>query len=446
MLFSRKDLSKIIIPLLIEQALAITIGMLDTAMVSTAGEAAVSGVSLVDSVNLLLVYLFSALAGGGAVVISQLIGQREIGAAKEASKQLMWVVFIASTFLAVFSVCLRGPLLKLIFGKIEADVMENALVYFFYTALSYPFLGLYNAGAAIYRAQGNSKTSMYVSFLMNGINVAGNALLIFVFKMGAAGAAIATLFSRVIGALIMTILPCKKNKEVYIEKIFRYKPDFRLIKRICGIGIPNGLESGMFQFGKVITQSLISSFGTIAIAANAAANALTALQYIPGNAIGLAMVTVVGQCVGAGEKEQAKKYSKRLVGLTYLCIFVISAVLCIFPKGLVGLFGLSPDATSLAINLIYANSIAVCTIWPLAFTLATSFRAASDVKYPMIMSVISMWVFRVGLSFVLSKWLDMGVMGVWIAMYADWLFRAIIFVIRYLKGKWLTKFKELKYN
>ena len=446
MLFSRKDLSKIIIPLLIEQALAITIGMLDTAMVATAGEAAVSGVSLVDSVNLLLVYLFSALAGGGAVVISQLIGQREIGAAKEASKQLMWVVFIASTFLSVLSVCLRGPLLKLIFGKIEADVMENALVYFFYTALSYPFLGLYNAGAAIYRAQGNSKTSMYVSFLMNGINVAGNALLIFVFKMGAAGAAIATLFSRVIGALIMTILPCKKNKEVYIEKIFRYKPDFRLIKRICGIGIPNGLESGMFQFGKVITQSLISSFGTIAIAANAAANALTALQYIPGNAIGLAMVTVVGQCVGAGEKEQAKKYSKRLVGLTYLCIFVISAVLCIFPKGLVGLFGLSPDATDIAIKLIYANSIACCTIWPLAFTLATSFRAASDVKYPMIISVTSMWVFRVGLSFVLAIWLNMGIMGVWVAMYVDWLFRAIIFVIRYLKGKWLTKFKELKYN
>ena len=446
MLFSRKDLSKIIIPLLIEQALAITIGMLDTAMVATAGEAAVSGVSLVDSVNLLLVYLFSALAGGGAVVISQLIGQREIGAAKEASKQLMWVVFIASTFLSVFSVCLRGPLLKLIFGKIEADVMENALVYFFYTALSYPFLGLYNAGAAIYRAQGNSKTSMYVSFLMNGINVAGNALLIFVFKMGAAGAAIATLFSRVIGALIMTILPCKKNKEVYIEKIFRYKPDFRLIKRICGIGIPNGLESGMFQFGKVITQSLISSFGTIAIAANAAANALTALQYIPGNAIGLAMVTVVGQCVGAGEKEQAKKYSKRLVGLAYLCIFVISAVLCIFPKGLVGLFGLSPDATDIAIKLIYANSIAVCTIWPLAFTLATSFRAASDVKYPMIISVTSMWVFRVGLSFVLAIWLNMGIMGVWIAMYVDWLFRAVIFVIRYLRGKWLTKFKELKYN
>ena len=446
MLFSRKDLSKIIIPLLIEQALAITIGMLDTAMVATAGEAAVSGVSLVDSVNLLLVYLFSALAGGGAVVISQLIGQREIGAAKEASKQLMWVVFIASTFLAVFSVCLRGPLLKLIFGKIEADVMENALVYFFYAALSYPFLGLYNAGAAIYRAQGNSKTSMYVSFLMNGINVAGNALLIFVFKMGAAGAAIATLFSRVIGALIMTILPCKKNKEVYIEKIFRYKPDFRLIKRICGIGIPNGLESGMFQFGKVITQSLISSFGTIAIAANAAANALTALQYIPGNAIGLAMVTVVGQCVGAGEKEQAKKYSKRLVGLTYLCIFVISAVLCIFPKGLVGLFGLSSDATDIAIKLIYANSIACCTIWPLAFTLATSFRAASDVKYPMIISVTSMWVFRVGLSFVLAIWLNMGIMGVWIAMYVDWLFRAVIFVIRYLRGKWLTKFKELKYN
>ena len=446
MLFSRKDLSKIILPLFIEQALAVTIGMLDTVMVSTAGEAAVSGVSLVDTVNLLLVYLFAALAGGGAVVISQFIGQREIKAAKESAKQLTWVVFFASSLLTIFAVSLRAPLLKLIFGKIEADVMENAKIYFLFTALSYPFLGLYNAGASIYRAQGNSKASMLVSLLMNGLNVGGNALLIFVFDMGAAGAAIATLFSRIVGAIIMIVMACKKNKQVFVEKLFRYKPDFKLIKRVCGIGIPNGLENGMFQLGKVITQSLISSLGTISIAANAAANSLTSLQYIPGNAIGLAMITVVGQCIGAGEKEQAKKYSRRLVGLTYLCIMGISSILCIFSKGLVGLFGLSQEATSLAQKIIYINSISVCTIWPIAFTLPTSFRAASDVKYPMVLSVISMWVFRVGLSFVFSKWLDMGVMGVWYAMYVDHLFRAVMFAIRYLKGKWLTKYKELKYN
>lgn len=445
MLFSKRDLAKIIIPLLIEQALAVTIGMIDSVMVSSAGETAVSGVSLVDSLNLLLIYVFSAVAGGGAVVISQLIGMKDLKSARESSKQLVWVVTFVSTVLAVIAVVFRTEILHLIFGQVEPAIMHSATVYFLFTALSYPFLGVYNACASVFRAKGDSKTAMLISVAMNLINVAGNALLIYVFQMGAAGAAIATLFSRVVGAIIMVVLVKKPKDGVYVEKLLRYKPNFRLIKRICGIGIPNGVENGMFQLGKVLTQSLVSGFGTVAIAANAVGNSLTALQYVPGTAIGLSMIIVVGRCVGAEEKEQAKKYAKKLLGITYLSIWIITLFLCIFSKPIVGLYNLSEESSVLAQNVIFFHSIFVCTIWPFAFTLTNTFRAASDIKYTMVWSAISMWVLRVGMSYVFGELLGLGVWGVWIAMCCcDWVFRATIFAIRFIRGTWLTKYVPLE--
>jgi len=444
MLFSNRDLRKIIIPLLIEQTLAVTIGMLDSMMVASAGEAAVSGVSLVDTVNLLLIYIFSALAGGGSIVIAQFLGKEDYKRAKEASKQLVWVVFLVSFTVMTLTLIFRIPLLHLIFGSIAEDVMANAQIYFLFTAISYPFLGLFNAGASVFRAVGNSRISMLISVVMNVLNVAGNALLIFVFHMGAAGAAIATLFSRIVGAVIMLVLVRDKRRIVYVENLFHFRPNMALIKRICGIGIPNGLENGMFQFGKVITQSLISSFGTMQIAANAVANSLTSLQYIPGTTIGLTIVTVIGRCIGAEEKEQAKSYTKKLLGIAYALIIFISLILCVFSKQFTGFYHLSGESTKIAFQLLIFHCICVSTIWPLAFTLPNSFRAASDVKYTMVLSVCSMWVFRVGLSFVFSKMLHMEIYGVWLAMVVDWLFRALMFVIRYLRGTWLTKYKPLE--
>lgn len=444
MLFSNRDLRKIIVPLIIEQLLAVTIGMLDTVMVAQAGEAAVSGVSLVDSVNLLMIYIVSALAGGGAVTISQLLGAKRKDDANQAAKQLVWVVFIVSTVIMAVVLIARTPLLSAIFGSITASVMENAKIYFLYTAMSYPFLALYNAGASIFRAMGNSNISMKVSVVMNLLNLFGNALLIFVFKMGAAGAAVATLLSRIVGALIMMILVRNRELPVYVENLFHYKPDFRLIKRICGIGIPNGAENGMFQFGKVITQSLISSFGTVHIAANAAAGGLTAIQYAPGGAIGLTMIVVVGRCMGAGDPEQAKKYARKLLGLAYIMMASLALVMSIFAEPLVRLYNLSPEATELARNLLIYHSIALALVHPTAFCLTNSFRAANDVKFTMILSITSMWVFRVGLSYVFGKYMGMGVTGVWCAMFCDWIFRASCFGIRFIRGIWLTKYKALE--
>ena len=444
MLFTNRELKKIIVPLFIEQLLAVTIGMIDTVMVASAGDAAVSGVSLVDSVNLLMAYVIGALASGGSITISQLLGAKNREYANKAVKQLVWVVLIVAVTLMTIMLVFRKSLLSLIFGSIEADVMASAQIYFLFTAMSYPFLALYNAGAATFRAMGNSKISMKASLIMNVINVSGNALLIFVFKMGAAGAAIATLFARMVGACIMMYLVHDKKLEVYLGKALSWRPDWNLIKRICAIGIPNGLENGMFQFGKVITQSLISSFGTVAIAANAAASGLNSVQYTAGGALGMAMVVVVGRCIGACETEQAKKYARKLLLIAYSIVGTLSVLMAIFSGPLVGIYGLSPESTGLAQKLFLLHCAAVCTVHPTAFCLTNSFRAASDVRFTMIISMVSMWIFRVGLSYVFGRYMGMGVMGVWYAMVCDWTFRAIVFGTRFIRGTWLTKYKALK--
>ncbi|MBQ7095257.1 MAG: MATE family efflux transporter [Clostridia bacterium] len=444
MLFSKKDLSKLILPLLLEQALAQAVGMIDTIMVAQAGAAAVSGVSLVDSVNLLILYFLGAASGGGAIVISQAIGAGRNKVTEKAKNQLIWVSFLLGVFLSVAVLLFRKGLLSLIFGSISAEIMHHAQNYFFFTALSLPFLALRNAFGAIYRSFGNTRISLYVTLVTNIVNVGGNAILIFVYHMGAAGAAISTLCARVVGAVIMLFLICDKRRKIHVEKIYYFKPDFQIIKRIFMIGIPNGFESSMFQFGKVITQSLISTFGSVAIAANAAANTFTSMLYIPGTAMGSAMTTVVGRCIGAGEKEQAKRYTRRLLGFVYGIILLMAVVMSIFAPQLVGTFRLTPEGSKLAVNLFLFHSICVSTIWPIAFTLPNSFRAASDVRYTMVISIVSMWIFRVGGGFFFAKFLELGVFGVWIGMACDWVFRAILFGTRFLRGRWLTKYKELR--
>jgi len=441
-LFSKRDLSGIIVPLLLQQTLAVTVGMLDSVMVSSAGEAAVSGVSLVNTVNNLLIYVFSALAAGGAVTISQSLGCKNFSRAKAAAKQLIWVVFLAAFLTTTLAAIFRDAILSLIFGAIPSEIMKNAQVYFLYTALSYPFLGIHNACSAIFRAGGNSKTSLYTSIVINALNLAGNAILIYILHLGAAGAAIATLISRVAGAVIMLLCTCTPKSPIPVENLFAFRPQWSLIKPICQIGIPNGIENGMFQFGKVITQSLISTFGTVQIAANAAANPLTALQYIPGGAMGLAMTVVIGRCIGAGEFSQARHYAKKLVAATYLFNIAMSVPLCLFSWEFVGLYHLSEESTALGVQLLLMHSVMVCTVWPAAFTLTNAFRAASDVRYPMAISILSMWIFRVGLSFVFGEVMEFGLIGVWVAMGCDWLFRAVIFAVHYARGKWLTKYNS----
>lgn len=455
MYFSRKQLFKLIFPLLIQQILAVTIGIADSMMVSSAGTAAVAGVSLVNSLDVLLITMFSALASGGAIVTAQFIGKGDLELAKKSAKQLLYVTTGVALIITLTVLVLRVPLLDLLYGDVEASVMENALAYFFFLSLSFPFLAIYDAGAAILRSMGRSTVTMLVSVGMNAMNIAGNAIFIFGFGLGAAGAAIATLISRVVGSVIMLVVVHNKKFPIHISRLFHFIPDGILIKRILRVGIPGGLENSMFQFGKLLTQSLISSMGTAAIAANSVAHMIATLQYMPGGAIGLAMVTVVGQCVGANEKKQATRYARLLIGITYVALWVMCILSVVFGKAIIGIYNIG-EASGTAYELIFYHSILAAAIWPLAFTLPGSFRSASDVSFPLIISAASMWVFRVGTSYFLAlnsvsifglftvPGFGLGVLGVWIAMTIDWVFRAALFAWRHFSGRWLTKYKELK--
>jgi putative MATE family efflux protein len=435
-MFSKKQLHRLIIPLIIEQILAVTVGMVDVMMVSRVGEAALSGVSLVDTLGVLLINIFSALATGGAVVSAQYLGRKEQDQACKSARQLLLSTTLLSLVIMIVSLIGNRIILRGIYGSIDIGVMNNARTYFYITALSYPFLAVYNSCAALFRAMGNSKISMKVSITMNLINVVGNALLLFVFHMGVAGVATATLVSRVVAAIIMLVLIRSKQNPIYINNLLRLGFDLVMVKRILRIGVPNGLENSMFQIGKILVQGLIASFGTVAISANAVAGTLAGLEVIPGSAIGLAMITVVGQCVGAGDTEQAKHYTIKLMKLCYVIMFFLNIGVVLLRNPIIGLFNLSPESSHIALQLMVYHSIACAFIWPSSFTLPNSLRAANDVKFTMITSIVSMWVWRIAFSFILGKVFGLGVLGVWIAMTIDWFFRSCCFILRFLRGKW----------
>lgn len=436
-IFSKQELKKLIVPLMIEQFLAVSIGMVDTMMVSSVGEAAVSGVSLVDSISILIIQILSALATGGAVICSQFLGKKEEEKARKSAGQLMFIMILVSGVVMIGILLSYRFLLRVIFGQISDDVMRCAEIYFVLSAISYPFLGVYNAGAALFRSMGNSKISMYNSLVMNILNIGGNAVLILGFDMGVLGAALATLVARVISCIVMTSMLMKKENTLRVGGLQDLRPEKNLIFKILGIGIPSGIENGMFQIGKLAVSSLTSTFGTAAIAANAVANNIASFANIPGNAMGLAIITVVGRCMGAGETEQAKKYSRKLLLMSYIGVWAANILLAAGIYPILGCFSLSKEATEIAAQLYRSFAIVASVFWPLSFTVPNILRAAGDAKYTMKVSVFSMWTFRVASSYYIAGTLGLGVMGVWIGMYIDWVFRSILFVVRYLRGKWL---------
>lgn len=439
MMFSNKDLRKLIVPLVIEQLLAVTVGFADTIMVSSVGEAAVSAVSLVDGINILLINIFAALGTGGAVVAAQFIGQGSKEKAKYSAKQLILITAILSLLIMIVVIAFNGTLLHLIFGNVEIDVMKNAEIYFLFSAVSYPFIALYNSGAALFRAVGNSKISMLNSAIMNVINIVLNAVFIYGCQWGVFGAVLATLIARMVACLVILYMLSHKESPLRIDDMNHWHCDYTYIKKILTIGIPSGLENGMFQFGKILVQSLIATFGTYSIAANAVSNNICQMQIIPGTAIGLAMVTVVGQCVGANDYQQAKYYIKKLMLMTYVSMFVLIIFILFLTPMILPFYSLSAQTTNLAYQCIFAHGIIGALIWPLSFTFPNALRAANDAKYTMIVSAVSMWTFRYCLSYVLGQYMNMGLFGVWVAMFVDWAVRCLFFIWRYRSGKWMNR-------
>lgn len=435
-LFTDVQLKKLIVPMIIEQTLLITVGMIDTVMISAVGEAQVSGVSLVDMINNLIICIFAALATGGTVVVSQFIGARKPGEARRAAAQLLVLTGLIAVVVMGACLALNGSIISLFFGKIEPNVRTACETYFGITALSFPFLAVYNCCAALFRAIGNSKVSMYASLFSNVLNAIGNAILIYGCDLGVAGAAAATTFSRFAAMVLMMVLLTNKTHEVYIDFRAKFRFDWAMIRKILFIGVPSSVENSIFELGRILVVGIISGFGTAQIAANAVANTMDSMGVIIGKAMGLAILTVVGQCVGTGDYNVVKFYIKKCMKLTYLLHIAWNALLFATLPLTIRLFHLSPETQKLALLLIVIHNGCGMVIWPMSFAFPNALRAANDARFTMAVSMTSMIVCRIGMSLVLADYFAMGAVGVWIAMVIDWIARSTCFWLRYRSGKW----------
>ena len=413
-MFSNRLICSLLIPVVLEQLLNSIMGTADTMMVSNVGSAAISAVSLVDSINVLVIQAFSALAAGGAIVCAQYIGQKNKEKANESARQVLFIITAISVAVSLICLVFQKPLLRLIFGSVEPAVMSASETYFFYTALSFPFIAAYDSAASIFRAQDNTKGPMIISMISNVMNIAGNAVMIWVFHMGVAGAALSTLISRIFCAVVVIIQLRKEREgqEIVVRDYFKIRPDWSMIRRILGLGIPSGVENSMFQLGKLAIQSTVSTLGTAAM-------------------------TIVGQCLGAGRQDEAVYYIKKLCVIAEVIIIISCLGVFALTKPVTILGGMEKESADMCFHMVMWITIVKPLVWIMAFIPGYGLRAAGDVKFSMIVSCCTMWACRFCLCVFLIRVMGFGPMGVWIGMFADWTLRGIIFTWRFHSRKWL---------
>ncbi|MGN8817657.1 MATE family efflux transporter [Oribacterium sp. HCP28S3_H8] len=437
LLFTGPDLRKLLIPLIIENMLTAFMGMADSLMVTRVGSAAISAVSLTDSINNLVIELLQALAAGGTIICSQYIGAGNRKRSNQAARQVVLAVLVISIGIMLSCLIFRGPILRVIFGSVEPAVMTAALTYFFFTALSFPAIGLFQVGAAFYRAGGNSRFPMTVSVISNVMNIIGNSIFIFVFHWGVMGAALSTLLSRIFAAVVLMGYLRLPRQDIVIRDYKSMRPDFSMIARILSIGIPAGIENSMFQFGKLAIQSSVSTLGTTAIAAQAMTIIFENLNGIGAAAVGIGLMTVAGQTLGAGKLEEAKYYFLKLMWIGEMVILISCAAVYVIAEPAMVLSGLVPEARVMSMQMLTFISLVKLVIWVPAFIIPYGLKAAGDVRFTMISSSLSMWLLRVVAATVLIRVFGFGPIAVWIGMALDWLVRAVLYTWRFLSGKWI---------
>ena len=436
-LYTNKALLYLFLPLLVEYALEFFVGLADSIMVASLGEAAISGVSLVDFLIQLLIFSFSALATGGAVVAGQYLGDKQIDKAQNSATQLVWFSTILSFVLMILVMALRHFLIGLLFGQIEADVWNNADMYLYIVALSIPFIAIYNAGAAIFRTTNNAVFPMKVMIICDVLNVLGNAFCIYYLGWDVRGVAIPTVMARVLAALLILYFVLDENYRLHIKRTFRHKFDTKILKKVLMVGVPYGIENGLFQLGRVLVLSLVSTFGTMAIAANSVGYAIGIFSVLPGFAINLGLTAVISNCVGADDYQQAKYYNRKCLILVVLSHIVINLVIFAMLPLILGIYNLSAQTAAMVTEMVIWHGIFAIIIWPLSFTLPATFRGAGDSKSVMYISLAVMFACRIALSYVIADWMGIGVFGTWIAMFIDWYVRAGIYIYRYFSNKWM---------
>lgn len=436
-MFSNRDLKNMIVPLFFEQLLVMLVGIMDTFIISYVGEAAVSGVSLVNSFNTIFIYLFTALASGGAVVISQYIGNKDQKNSVRSSSQLLMFSTLFSIILTCIVLMFHQVILSALFGKVEIDVMNACITYIVISALSYPFIAIYNAGASLFRSMGKTKTTMYVSLASNIINVIGNCIGVFVLHAGVAGVAIPSLIARAFSAIVITNLCFRNNQTTYYTKKDLFAFDTDILKRVLSIAVPNGIENGIFQFVKVALSSVVALFGTYQIAANGVAQSIWSLAALMGVTLGPVYITVIGQCMGSGNQEQAKYYFKKLNKLAIVLSIVWNLIVLALTPLFMHFYQLSSETLQLIFYLVVIHNVFNAIVYPISGPLSNGLRAAGDVKFTMVVSIASTLLARFVFSIIFAIYLNMGVIGIAFAMCLDWTIRAVIFYCRYRSLKWL---------
>lgn len=435
-LYSNKNLLYLFISLVIEQGLEYLVGFADSLMVAKVGEAAVSGVSLVDFVMALLISIFTALATGGGAITGQYLGSKKDNEANQSALQMMKVTFYLSIVITLIIFVFKNSILHLLFGSISSDVYHHAMTYLNVVVLSIPFLAIYNGGAAIFRTMNNSKLPMQIMLAMNIVNVIGNALCVFILKMGVEGIAIPTLVSRVGAALL--ILYFSKKTTIHLSQLMNIKINRNMIEKILNIGIPFGIENSMFYLGRLIVLSIVSLFGTASIAANSVGGTLVMFQVLPGTAINLGLTSIISRCIGANDYDQAKYYTKKINRWMHISFIISTVIILLLMPLIMSFYNLSSRATSYVWQIIILHGIMMTLIWPYGYMLPIIFRSSGDAKFPMIVSIISMVICRILFSYILAVIFNMGMMGTWYAMFLDWIVKAIIYTYHYIKGKWMN--------
>lgn len=438
-MFSRKDLVRLILPIVLEQILAGMVAIADVFMISYAGEVAVSGVSLITSINYLFTTMFSALATGGVIVCSQHLGRGDRKGASASARHIVIMALMLS--IAVMVPCLFGyrAFLVKLYPLAEIDVLEAAAIYFLVTAFSYPFQALFSACSAVFRADGDTRTPLYLSFLMNAINIGLNALFIYVMQMGVLGVALASLIARAIASLILLFLLARRKSGISFRLFSKEKLQKPIVLTILRISLPIAGEGIIFQVAKVLLQGLVTTLGTVAIAANAVTWTISDMVQTPSYAIGLGMVTVVGYCAGAGDFDQAKRYIKHLMAIS-MGISVVLAIICYgFADNIATLYNLSFETSVLTGQIIRLQAIGVSLFWSLAFNLAGALQAAGDIKFVFWSSIICTWLLRVLGSYLLCAFTGLGLAGIWIAMFADWAVRSVLNLQRIHGNRWKNR-------
>ena len=439
-IFSYRQLANLIFPLIVEQILMGAIGALDVIMVAQLGENAVSGVSLVTSIDQLIISTFSALAAGGAIVCAQYLGNHQVQESRHTATQLLFISALFGSIVGVVCFLLGRPMLNFLYGQAAEQVLGSARTYFYFAAAAYPLIALFDTAAALLRTISRTRSSLFVSLGMNLFNLMMNAIFIYYLRWGVSGAGAASLISRTLGTMLLLFILWHFRSAVSPVFSRGWRLDGILIRKILHVGVPAGIEGAIFHIGKLLVQGAVTSCGTTAIAANAVALTITEFLHMPGAGIGLGLITVVGQCVGAREYNQAKRYTRQLVGLAYATMGILNILAFIFAPNIMQLYGIASSTAVTASTILRWHSVVCFFLWPMGFTMVHALRAAGDVRFPMVLSIASMWVFRVGCSYLLlalfPRW---GVLNVWFAMFLDWLCRATIYFWRYRSNLWIKK-------